>query len=132
MPQHLSDDWLRLASETIAADPHMQRSDVEAPFVLQQIVLDPPPPLVGPVVWHVRVAPDGIRWHPGAHPSPDVTFTCDAETAWAVERGDESAQAAFMDGRLRIGGDAGVLVDNQAHLAHLHDALGPLRAETTR
>src|SRR3954453_4618351 len=47
---------------------------------------------------------------PGAEgpdgPGPDVRFTCDWDTAVAVATGKESAQAAFLAGRLRLGGDS--------------------------
>ena len=36
-----------------------------------------------------------------------------------------------MEGRLRVGGDLSLLIAHQRPLAAVHDALAPVRAETT-
>ena len=54
-----------------------------------------------------------------------MTFTQDVETAAAVNRGELSAQAAFMTGRLRVGGDVQVLLDRQPALAEVDDIFAP-------
>ncbi len=135
MPRYLSPEWLAAAAALVAADPQLRGLRVRDAVVLQQVVTgtegDDDGP-AEPVAWHVVLGPDGLRWIVGHHPTPDVSFTCDAATAWAVQAGLESAQAAFMEGRLRVGGDARVLIAHHDVLSDLDDALAPLRAETTR
>jgi hypothetical protein len=135
MPRYLSPEWLAAAAAAVADEPRLRGLRVRDVVVLQQVVTatggddgDP----AEPVVWHVVLGPDGLRWVVGRHPTPDVTFTCDAATAWSVQAGLESAQAAFMGGRLRVGGDVRVLIAHRDVLGDLDDALAPLRAETTR
>ena len=52
------------------------------------------------------------------------------ELAMAVNQGRDSAQRAFLDGRLVLGGDPGVLLGHQERLAAVDDALAELRART--
>jgi putative sterol carrier protein len=59
-----------------------------------------------------------------------VTLTEDRSTAVAVARGERSAQEAFMDGEVRVGGDIGELLAAQAALARLGDVFASVRADT--
>lgn len=132
MTAHLSPAWLQAAATMVAADDQLQRIRPKAPIVLAQVVTagDGSDEVVAS--WHVAFGADGVTWRPGPTPVADVIFTCTVETAWAIESGEQSAQAAFMAGNLRIGGDASVLLANSEHLSALSDALAPLRATTTR
>lgn len=135
MPRYLSSEWLAAAAAAVAENPQLRGLTVRDEVVLQQVVTAAEGDDAGPgepVAWHVVLGPDGLRWIVGHHPAPDVSFTCDPATAWAVQAGLESAQAAFMDGRLRVGGDTRVLIAHRHVLDGLDDALAPLRAETTR
>lgn len=69
--------------------------------------------------WHVVVGGSRTEVVAGRHPAPDVTFTQDTATAAAINAGELSAQQAFMDGRLRVGGAVGRLVDAATALAAL-------------
>ncbi|MCD9625561.1 SCP2 sterol-binding domain-containing protein [Rhabdothermincola salaria] len=129
MPTYLSAEWLEAASSAVAGSRALQDVAVAPAVVIQQIVHTDG---ADDVTWHVELGPEGIRWTVGPHPSPDVTFSCDVDTAWAVQSGAESAQAAFMAGRLRVGGDTGALIAHQSALGDLDDALAELRARTTR
>ena len=71
-----------------------------------------------------------VALQPGPHPDAPVSFSLDYDTAVAIARGDLSAQAAFMQGRLKLGGDVTVLIRDGGALDGVHDALGPLRADT--
>ena len=66
--------------------------------------------------WYVSVRADGVGVAAGRQRDPDITFTQDAATAAAIQSGGQSAQAAFMSGRLRVGGDVRVLLDHQDDL----------------
>ena len=65
--------------------------------------------VVGDRRYYVVVDGDDVSVHEGEAEAPTLTFTSDRETADAVRDGTLSAQAAFMAGRLRIGGDLSAL-----------------------
>jgi len=118
----LTDAWLDdLDAAARAADVA-----TSAPLVLQQIVPDGPD---GQEVAYALVVADGrIRVERGRVPAPDLTFTQDRATAEAIHRGELSAQAAFMQGRLRLGGDLRAVIDRAGELGAIDDLLGSVRA----
>ena len=96
--------------------------------MLQQVVTGDPE---GEAAWSITLGAGTIVVARGRADAPTVTFTQDVETAAAVNRGELSAQAAFMTGRLRVGGDVQVLLDRQPALAEVDDIFAPVRADTT-
>ena len=94
--------------------------------MLQQIVPDGPD---GTEVAYAFVVADGtIRVERGRAPHPDLTFTQDRATAAAIHRGELSAQAAFMQGRLRLGGDLRAVIERAGELAAIDDVFASVRA----
>ena len=86
---------------------------------MQQVVPDGPD---GHEFAYVVEAADGrLSVHAGRAEHPDVTFTQDRATALAIHRGELSAQAAFMEGRLRLGGDLRDVIRRAGALAALDD-----------
>lgn len=132
MIAYLSPAWQEAAAAAVAADPRLQQARPAIPVVLAQVVVPGDGSDDAVASWHVTFGPDGVVWQQGPAPAADVTFTCTTETAWSIQCGEQSAQAAFMAGRLRIGGDTSTLLTNQELLTALNDALAPLRATTTR
>jgi len=127
--RYLSDEWFDEAARLLAPAP----AGGEPGFVLQQVVTDQTPgEAPTETSWYVVVCDGAAHLGRGRHPRADVTFSCDAATAWEIQQGGLSAQAAFMAGRLRLGGDASTLLANRAALEALDDQLAPLRAATTR
>jgi len=122
MARFLSPEWLAdlAAAATGASGPD------EEPFTLQQVVVGPPD-----VAWAVTVGAGKVIVEVGRVDSPTVTFSQDVATAAAIHRGELSAQAAFMTGRLRVGGDVRALLERQGTLAELDDTFGPVRRATT-
>ena len=74
------------------------------------------------------VADGRLRVERGRVADPDLTFTQDRATAEAIHRGELSAQAAFMQGRLRLGGDLRAVIDRAGELGAIDDVLGSVRA----
>jgi putative sterol carrier protein len=123
MPRFLSDEWiaaLDLAAEHVEVDPTLS-------LVLQQVVDDPD----GTVTYHVIFDGGRVRVRPGPAPEPTVTFTVDRPTAEAIAAGEQSAQSAFMAGRLRLTGDVTVLLDAHEALERLAGLFAEVRASTT-
>jgi hypothetical protein len=61
---------------------------------------------------------------------PSVTLRTDRSTAEAIARGDLSAQEAFVQGRLRVGGDVRALVRHAAVLLQLDACFAAVRHDT--
>ena len=123
MLEYLSPEWFEAAETSIRADETLQRASAEVQLVLQQTVHDAD----HEITWHVSFDRGSVRLVVGPAAEPSVTFSCDRPTAVAVATGATSAQAAFMSGNLRIGGDVRHLLANAELLASLDDALAPLR-----
>jgi SCP-2 sterol transfer family len=146
---YLSREWMDAARGALAADTGLKAATAEVRLTLEQVVTGVPaevgPDATGSVRWHVRVdqgevalaagaaGPDGPDGPDGtaAGDGADVRFTTDYATAAAIASGRLSAQRAFLDGRLRVGGDVGMLGRNQRAFAAVDDALAAVRAATT-
>lgn len=94
-------------------------------------VLTPPPDLAltieqrldGTAAWHLAIAGGRVSVGEGAAPDADVTVATSRAVAAAIAAGTRSAQRAFLDGDLRIGGDIPTLLSNRDALAALGAAL---------
>lgn len=116
----LSDEWLTALSEaarSITVDP-------DASVVIEQTVRG----AGGDVVWHTRVGDGEVRIVPGPAPDPDVSLSCDPETAASISLGRLSGQKAFLDGRLRLDGDIRSLIAARPALAVVSDTFAAVRA----
>lgn len=94
-------EWL----EQLAGGLRAVTVDPEAAFVLEQRVTGTPG-----ASWHVEVADGRATVGEGPHPHPTVVLTLDGTTAEDIHHGRRSAQRAFLDGELRIGGDVAALL----------------------
>jgi putative sterol carrier protein len=125
--QYLSDQWLDEADAALRADGGL--ADATSGLDLT-------------VAYEVTGTPDGKRSYalvfgkgpvsvlrPAPADAP-VTFSLDYDTAAEIARGEVSAQAAFMQGRLKLGGDVNVLIRDGSALDGVADALADLRART--
>lgn len=90
----------------------------------------------------VRSGPEGDRRYRmvlgpdrvGIDPDTDeggVRMTMEWDIAAAIATGQASAQRAFLDGNLQLGGDTSLLLGHQQELAAIEDRLQPLRAITS-
>lgn len=93
------------------SDPGDETPDVEAAF-------------------HLVLGPGPARAVAGRAADPTITFSQDHATAAAISSGRTSAQAAFMAGRLRIGGRVDLLLAHHGLLADVDDVFAEVRART--
>jgi hypothetical protein len=136
---YLSPEWMDAARGALAADTGLKAATAEVRLTLEQVVTGVPPEAdpdgTGSVRWHVRLDQGEVALSAGGAgtdgPEADVRFTTDYATAAAIATGRLSAQRAFLDGRLRVGGDVGMLGRNQRAFAAVDDALAAVRAATT-
>ncbi len=128
MPRYLSREWLDAAQRAIDASTSVREAATGADFVVQHVVTGGPN---GDVTYHVRVGEEGVRICKGEAADPTVVFTEDYGTAAAIGRGELSAQAAFMAGRIRVRGDLPRLVEQSGAFSDIEDSLAGLRSETS-
>lgn len=93
---------------------------------VQQVVTDVPD--ADDMTWVVELGGGKVRVTAGRAETPDLTFTQDHATAVAIHRGELSAQAAFVAGRLRVEGDVQAAAAQAGALAALDDIFGGVRA----
>lgn len=124
MPEFLSPEWVASLAEAGAG--------ITAPegvrLLVQQVVLEPDGTETAYVV---RLADGAVMVEAGRVPDADVTFTQSRATASAIARGELAAQAAFLSGDLRVGGDLARVLEGARALADLDDVFATARAGTT-
>lgn len=113
------------ASDLAAASP--ERADADPGAVVQYEISGAPG---GKARYALRFTTDGVTLDPGDHEDARARFTLDYDTAVLIAQGELSAQAAFMQGRLKLGGDVTVLIDQHAALDGLADVLADVRDRT--
>ncbi len=131
MALFLSPEWIRELDEAAAASERLRLATAQMSLTVQQVVTSRSGAADEPLAeWHFVIDHGTVRVRQGRAADPDVTFSEDAATAAAVARGELSAQAAFMLGRLRVGGDVMRLMANQSAIAELNDVFTEVRART--
>lgn len=125
--RYLSPEWLTAAAEAVAHDPTLQEAAADLDLTLEQTVADGPE---GTVCWHIVLRHGKAELIAGPTSTADLRFTTSWETAQAIARGELAVPTAFMQGRLRVGGDLTLLARHQRKLAAVDDVLAKLRAET--
>jgi putative sterol carrier protein len=129
----LSDEWIAALDRAAVASEALRSATRDVSLTVQQVVTataNDDGDECDEVSWHVVIDHGAVRVRPGRAVNPEVTFTEDAETAGRISRGELSAQAAFMLGKLRVGGDAQHLAEHQRAFASLEDVFAEVRAST--
>ncbi len=125
--QYLSDEWLAAANAALA-DPSRLDDRVDAtsaPVRIGYTVLDGPS---GDRSYVVELGPSP-RFEAGVADT-QVTLTLRYQDAVSIATGAASAQRAFLDGAIRLGGDVTALLGSAAVLVSIEDRLASLRAAT--
>lgn len=126
--RYLGPEWMDAARQTVAADGTLPAALAGVTLTVEQVVEGGRD---GTVVWHIAVRDGGVTLSPGPAGDPDLRFTADYETAAQIASGALAAQRAFVEGRLRVGGDLSLLTTHQRALASVGDALAGIRPATT-
>jgi len=126
--RYLSPVWIEAAGAAVAADDTLGAALAGVTLTVEQVVTGGPD---GDIVWSLAVEDGKVALTPGPAPRYDLRLTTDYATAAAIAAGGHGAQRAFVEGRLRVGGDLSLLVAHQRALAAVDDALAGVRARTT-
>jgi putative sterol carrier protein len=118
----LTDEWFH----DLDAAGRASSVDGDLRLVIQQVVTDGAG--TAELAYVVEIADGSIAVRRGRTDGADVTFTQDRRTAEAIHGGELSAQTAFIEGRLRLGGDLRAVIDQAGALAAIDDVFAATRA----
>ncbi len=131
--QYLSDEWIEAADAALAkawaerdADDDIRADaqddeDRPASTTIGYTITETPH---GKVEYSLHVDTDSAGVSKGKpQDDPDVTMELDYDTAAQIARAETSPQVAFMQGRLRLGGDVTLLIKGAERLAAIGDAV---------
>ena len=85
----------------------------------------------GTICWHIAIDDGRVELAEGGADGFDLRLTAAYDTAARIARGELGAQRAFVEGRLRVGGDLSLLIHHHKALSTVADALAGVRSETT-
>jgi putative sterol carrier protein len=128
MVGYLSDAWMHELDTAAKASERLRTAVAGVQLTVQQVIKDGPD---GDVTFHLDIADGDVSVAQGVAADPDVTFTQDHATAVAIGRGELSAQAAFMAGRLRVGGNVALLMEQQRAFSGIDDVFADVRGRTS-
>ncbi len=118
---YLSDAWLA-AADAALADLKPLETELRIGFRVGDGTADD-------TTHQLVLGPDRVGAERGLD-GATVTMTMSWELAVAIAEGRSSAQRAFLDGKIQLGGEPGVLLGHQAALSEIDDRLAELRART--
>jgi hypothetical protein len=125
--QYLSPDWMQAARLAVAGDASLGGATAGVRLTVEHVAIDGPR---GTVRWHITIDDGEVRLLEGPAGEPDLRFTTDYATASRIAAGKLGAQRAFVEGRLRVGGDLTLLIRHHKALSTIDDALAGVRART--
>ncbi len=120
--RYLSDSWIAATASALKA-----ATPLDTALTVGYVVTDGPDGDRSYTLHYGTDRPTCVAGVNGA----DVILKSDWTTAVAIAKGTLSPQRAFLDGHLRLDGDAVVLIDSQEGIATFEPHLAPLRATTT-
>lgn len=127
MARYLSQVWFDEVNRAAADNADLAVDTAGVDLTIQQVVTGAPE---GDIRYAVLIRNGEVELRPGDDAGADVTITEDWDTAKAVASGSMSAPTAFMTGRIRVGGNVGVLLDAQGCLQGLDKVFADLRDRT--
>lgn len=122
MVEFLSDGWLEEMTAAAARRPLAPGPQL----TIQQVVGERP----SITEYVIELGPDHARFRPGRADAPDLVIRQDYATAAALARGELSTSGAFMEGRIRVGGDLASAAGAGERLAGLGDVFASVREST--
>ncbi len=120
MAKFLSEEWGEAVREALNGSDAVKNATKGVNLTIQQVVSDVPDQ--GEVQYWTKFHDGDIDGGIGEAAEADVTISQTYETAASMNRGELNAQAAFMQGKLKVTGNMGKLLQHQGAI----QALGPV------
>jgi SCP-2 sterol transfer family len=126
--QYLSPEWMEAVSGAIADNTSLRRATAGVRLTVEHVATGGP---LGLVRWHITIDDGTVALVEGPAPDPDLRFTTDYATAARIAAGGLGAQRAFVEGRLRVGGDLSLLIHHHKALSMVDDVFSSVRTRTS-
>ena len=122
----LSQEWADTLKTTLNADDAFKQAAAGKTASIQQVIGGADG---DDIHYWIRIADDAIDMGVGDTESPDATITQSYETAVALAKSELSAVTAFMTGKIKVGGNMGMLLGLQGVLSLLPAAMAAMDVE---
>ena len=119
MAKFLSQEWADDVLAALNGSDDVRGAIKGVQLCIQQVVTGAPD---GEVSYWTKLDDGTVSGALGEASDADVTITQDYDTAVAMNKAELNAQAAFMQGKLKVTGNMGKLLQNQGAM----QALGPV------
>lgn len=120
MAKFLSEEWGDAVREALNSSDAVKNATKGVNLTIQQVVTDVPDQ--GEVRYWTKFDDGTIDGGVGEAPDADVTISQTYDNAASMNRGELNAQAAFMQGKLKVTGNMGKLLQHQGAI----QSLGPV------
>jgi putative sterol carrier protein len=127
LSKFLTVQWLDDLSAALAAHEGFSKAISNADISLQFEVTDPPEGTEKTYAIAVRGGAAHVASGPAEN--PDVTIVNNYETAAAMAKGELNTQMAFMTGKIKVSGNMGKIMMNQAMLTEFAKATSAMSVE---
>jgi putative sterol carrier protein len=118
----LSSEWAEAVKTALNGDDAFRNAAAGKKAVIQQVITTSD----GPTQYWIKIDDGTIDMGIGDAVGPDSTITESYETAVALAKDELSAVTAFMTGKVKIGGNMGLLLGLQGALVRLPAAMGSI------
>lgn len=125
--EYLSDEWMEAANDAVTKSAELARAAAGQDVTIAYDVTGTPS---GRVRYGLSFKDGAASVTKGKHDDAKAAFSLDYDTATQIAKGELSAQAAFMQGRMKLDGDVTVLIGQYRLIDETEDALADLRANT--
>jgi putative sterol carrier protein len=117
--QFLSTDWAEALKAHLNGNDAFKQAAQGQNATIQQVITGDD----GETLYWIRIADAAIDMGVGQAENPDATITQSYETAVALAKSELSPVTAFMTGKVKVGGNMGLLLSLQGVLTQLPDAM---------
>jgi putative sterol carrier protein len=118
----LSPEWAAAVTSALNADPQFKQAAAGKKASIQQSIMGPQ----GETHYWISIDEGSIEMGVGDASAPDATITESYETAVALAKGELSAVTGYMTGKIKLGGNMGLLLSLQNVLARLPVAMSSI------
>jgi putative sterol carrier protein len=127
LAKFLTAEWIEALTATLAAHEGFKSAISNAQLSLQFEVPDAPEG--AEKIYTITVEGGAATVVPGPGANPDITIVNNYETAAAMAKGELNTQMAFMTGKIKVSGNMGKLMTNQAMLTQFANATAGMQVE---
>jgi len=127
LAKFLTAQWLDELTAALAAHEGFKNAISSTQISLQFEVSDAPEG--AEKVYAIVVDGGAAKVNAGPAASPDITIVNSYETAAAMAKGELNTQMAFMTGKIKVSGNMGKLMTNQAMLTEFTKATSGMQVE---